>query len=230
MPEVLSAFVPDICENPRMTMPAQGVKTGIAPSPLWICEHCDTVYRKRTLACGEVARCVRCDAILERHHSLSVNAMLALVVTAMIAFVQANIWPIVTLGLNGQEISTTLWGCIVMMWRDHAQVVAVLAASTLFFFPIGKMLLLGWVLAYARQGRRAPGFRLAMVTLYRIGPWTMSEVFVLGTLVAIVKAHMYFDVIPNPGIFAYGVLMLIITAFASIDVRRLWDLTEERAR
>ena len=209
-------------------MPAQGVKPGIAAPTLWICEHCDTVYRRRLLACGEVARCARCDAILERQYSLGVRGMLALVLTAMIAFVQANIWPIVTLGLNGQLISTTLWGCIVMMWQEHSQVIAVITACTLFFFPIGKMLLLGWVLLYARKGQRAPGFRRAMVLLYRIGPWTMSEVFVLGTLVAIVKAHMYFDVIPKPGIFAYGVLMLIITAFASIDVRRLWDLTEDR--
>ncbi|WP_430388487.1 paraquat-inducible protein A [Dyella sp. 20L07] len=211
-----------------MTLPAPGIKADIAPPDLWICEHCDTVYRRRVLACGEVARCARCDAILARHHSLGVRGMLALVLTAMIAFMQANIWPIVTLGLNGQMISTTLWGCIVMMWREHSQVVAVIAACTLFFFPIGKMLMLGWVLLFARKGQRAPGFRLAMVTLHRIGPWTMSEVFVLGTLVAIVKAHMYFDVIPNVGVFAYGVLMLIITAFASIDVRGLWDITEER--
>ncbi|HET6554118.1 MAG TPA: paraquat-inducible protein A [Dyella sp.] len=212
-----------------MTLPAQGTSTpnGIAPPTLWICEHCDTVYHRRVLTRREVARCARCDAILARHHGLSINGMLALVVTAMIAFIQANIWPIVTLGLNGQHISTTLWGCIVMMWREHAQVVAALAAFTLFFAPIFKMVLLGWVLGYARSGRRAPGFRLAMVTLYRIGPWTMSEVFVLGTLVAIVKAHMYFEVIPDPGIFAYGVLMLVITAFSSIDVRRLWDLTQD---
>ncbi|HEY2623593.1 paraquat-inducible protein A [Dyella sp. Tek66A03] len=211
-----------------MTMPVQGIKPEIAPPTLWICEHCDTVYHRRELACGEVARCARCDAILARHHSIGVRGMSAMVLTAMIAFVQANIWPIVTLGLNGQMISTTLWGCIVMMWRENAQVVAVIVACTLFFFPIGKMLLLGWVLLFARRGRRAPGFRLAMVTLYRIGPWTMSEVFVLGTLVAIVKASMYFDVIPNAGIFGYGVLTLIITAFSSIDMRRLWDLTEER--
>ncbi|WP_243041604.1 paraquat-inducible protein A [Dyella sedimenti] len=211
-----------------MTMPAQGAQPEIAPPTLWICEHCDTVYRRRVLACGEVARCARCDAILARHHGMGVRGMLALVVTAMIVFVQANVWPIVTLGLNGQNISTTLWGCITMMWREHSQVVAVIAACTLFFFPIGKMLLLGWVLLYARKGARAPGFRLVMVTLYRIGPWTMSEVFVLGSLVAIVKAHMYFDVIPNAGVFAYGVLMLLITAFASIDVRHLWDITRER--
>jgi paraquat-inducible protein A len=228
VPKGRSALGSDICENPPMTMPAPGIKPDIAPPTLWICEHCDTVYHRRVLACGEVARCARCDAVLARHHGLGVRGMLALVLTAMIAFMQANIWPIVTLGLNGQLISTTLWGCIVMMWREHSQVVAVIAACTLFFFPIGKMLLLGWVLLYARKGERAPGFRLAMVTLYRIGPWTMSEVFVLGTLVAIVKAHMYFEVIPNPGIFAYGVLMLIITAFSSIDVRRLWDITKER--
>jgi len=107
--------------------------------------------------------------------------------------------------------------------------VAVLAAGTLFFFPLGKMLLLGWVLLYARQGRRAPGFRAAMVALYRLGPWTMSEVFVLGAMVAIVKAHVYFDVIPKPGIFAYAALTLLITIFAGIDIRRLWELTEEAA-
>jgi paraquat-inducible protein A len=211
-----------------MTMPAPGIKPSIAPPTMWICEHCDTVYPRRVLACGQVARCARCGALLARHHSMGVRGMLALVLTAMIAFVQANIWPIVTLGLNGQMISTTLWGCIVMMWHQNSQLVAVIAACTLFFFPIGKMLLLGWVLLYARKGLRAPGFRWAMVTLHQIGPWTMSEVFVLGTLVAIVKAHMYFDVIPNSGVFAYGVLMLCITAFASIDVRELWDITVDR--
>ncbi|MGO4501821.1 MULTISPECIES: paraquat-inducible protein A [unclassified Dyella] len=210
-----------------MSMPSQGIKPAIAPPTLWICEHCDTVYRRRKLARGEVARCLRCDAILARHHSIGVRGMLALVITAMIAFVQANIWPIVTLGLNGQLISATLWGCIMMMWREHAEVVAVIAALTLFFFPIIKMGFLFWILAYARLRRRAPGFRWIMVMLYRLGPWTMSEVFVLGALVAIVKAHMYFEVQPNAGIFAYGVLMLIITAFSSIDVRRFWDLTEE---
>lgn len=195
--------------------------------PLLICEHCDTVYRRRELCCGEVARCLRCDAILERHHRLSVGGMFALVVTAMLVFVQANVWPIVTLGLSGTLISTTLWGAIVMMWREHSQVVSVLAAATLFFFPLCKMLLLGWVLYFAQRGRRAPGFRLAMVALYRLGPWTMSEVFVLGALVAIVKARLYFDVILNPGIFAYAALTLLITVFASIDLRRLWELVPE---
>ncbi|MFC5435654.1 paraquat-inducible protein A [Rhodanobacter umsongensis] len=194
-----------------------------ASAGLLICEHCDTVYRRRALVRGEVARCARCDAELERHHVLSVNAMLALVVTAMIVFVQANVWPIVTLELNGQRSSTTLWGMIIAMWREQAQVVSVLVAFTLFFFPLAKMLSLGWLLGFARRGRRAPGFARLMVGLHHFGPWTMSEVFVLGALVAIVKAHTYFDVVADPGIYAYAALTLLITVFAGVDLRQLWD-------
>ncbi|OOG50191.1 paraquat-inducible protein A [Rhodanobacter sp. C01] len=199
-----------------------------APESLLICEHCDTVYQRRPLVRGEVARCARCMAELERHQGLSVNAMLALVLTAMIVFVQANMWPIVTLGLNGQFSGTTLWGMIITMWQQQAQVVSVLAAFTLFFFPLVKMLTLGWLLWFGRQGRRAPGFVPLMVALHRLGPWTMSEVFVLGALVAIVKAHNYFDVVADPGIYAYAALTLLITIFAGVDLRQLWDHTAER--
>jgi paraquat-inducible protein A len=200
-----------------------------SPETLLICEHCDTVYRRRTLSRGDVARCVRCEAELERHHALSANALLALVLTAMIVFVQANMWPIVTLGLSGQQSSTTLWGMILAMWREQAQVVSVLVAATLFFFPLMKMLMLGWLLWFARAGRRAPGFVRLMVILHYLGPWTMSEVFVLGALVAIVKAHTYFDVTPDPGIYAYAALTLLITVFAGVDLRQLWDDAPEGA-
>ena len=49
----------------------------------------------------------------------------------------------------------------------------------------------------------------------------------LGALVSIVKAHLYFDVLPDPGIYAYAVLMLLITVFAGIDLTRLWDETRD---
>jgi len=208
--------------------PVAGRVPAGSPRPaLLICEHCDTVYRRRPLAPGETARCARCHAVLERYHRLGTGTMLALVLTALVVFVEANAWPIVTLGLNGEQVGTTLWGMIVVMWQQGAQVVSVLAAATLFFLPLTKMLVLGWLLAFARVGRRAPGFRPLMVALHYVHPWTMSEVFVLGVLVSIVKAHLYFDVIPDPGVFAYAALALLITVFAGVDHRHLWDTVPE---
>jgi paraquat-inducible protein A len=216
-----------------MSTPEQGIARGepapeMGLAPL-ICEQCDTVHRNRTLARGEEIRCVRCGAVLARYHALDAGGMLALVLTALIVFVIANVWPVVTLGLGAQRSSATLWGTILMMWGQEAQVVAVVAAATLFFFPLNKMLMLGWVLWFARDGRRAPGFAFIMRTLHYLQPWTMTEVFVLGALVSIVKARAYFEVQPDPGIWAYGVLTLLITVFSGIDLRRLWDDTEARA-
>lgn len=200
-----------------------------APS-LIVCEHCDTVYQRRRLARGEVARCSVCGAVLERHQWLGVDGQLALILSALIVFVIANVSPIVTLGLSGMLADTTLWGAVIAMWQDDAQVVAVLTALTLFFFPLSQILLFGWVLWFARQGRRAPGFREAMSALVRLKPWSMIEVFMLGVLVAVVKAHTYFDVIPGAGIWAFGFLTILITVFASHDPRNLWDITREDAR
>lgn len=202
---------------------------GGSGSSLLICEQCDTVHRLRPLRRGEELRCVRCHAVLARYHALDPGGMLALVLTALIVFLIANVWPVVTLGLGAQQVSATLWGTILIMWQKQAQVVAAIAAATLFFFPLNKMLMLGWVLAFARRGQRAPGFRPIMTTLHYLQPWTMTEVFVLGSLVAMVKARAYFEVAPDPAIFAYGVLTLLITVFSGIDLRSLWDVTEPRA-
>ncbi|WP_426285349.1 paraquat-inducible protein A [Luteibacter sp. E-22] len=194
---------------------------------LIVCEHCDSVYRRRTLARGEVADCVVCGAVLERHQWLGVEAQFALIVAALIVFVIANVSPIVTLGLSGMTAATTLWGAVIAMWNDGAQVVAFLSAMTLFFFPLSQILIFGWVLWFARARRRAPGFAQAMSALVRVKPWSMIEVFMLGTLVAVVKAHTYFDVVPGPGIWAFGFLTLLVTLFSSHDPRQLWDITRE---
>ncbi|MET0934924.1 MAG: paraquat-inducible protein A [Luteibacter sp.] len=194
---------------------------------LLICEHCDSVYQRRVLARGQVSDCTVCGAVLERHQWIGVDGQFALIVAALIVFVIANVSPIVTLGLSGMKEDTTLWGAVIAMWNDGAQLVAVLTSLTLFFFPLTQLLMVGWVLWFAREGLRAPGFARAMSTLVRVKPWSMIEVFMLGTLVAVVKAHTYFDVVPGPGIWAFGFLTVLITVFSSHDVRHLWDVTRD---
>lgn len=200
----------------------------VAPPSLVICEHCDAVHHRRVLRRGEVARCVRCEAVLYRCPWLGVDSMFALALAAAVTLCIANAWPIVALGLNGDQRSVTLWGAIVAIWRDGAGVVAVLAALMLFFFPVLQVLLFGWVLGFLRVRRRPPGFVAIMRLLAAIRPWSMVEVFMLGTLVALVKAGSIFDVILKPGIWAFAALTVLLTLVASFDVRRIWVLRRER--
>lgn len=197
---------------------------------LIVCEHCDTVYRRRPLARGDVARCARCDAVIERYQWVGIDGQFALIVAALVVFVIANVAPIVSLGFSGMSSDTTLWGAVITMWNDDTQVVSVLAAMTLFFFPLSQILIFGWLLYFARDGRRAPGFAQAMIALYYVKPWSMIEVFMLGVLVALVKASTYFEVVPGVGIWAFAVLTVLITIFSSHDARSLWDDTRETPR
>jgi paraquat-inducible protein A len=43
----------------------------------------------------------------------------------------------------------------------------------------------------------------------------------------VVKAHTYFDVVPGPGIWAFGFLTVLVTVFSSHDPRHLWDVTRD---
>lgn len=209
-------------------MVLRAMRTEPGQAPLIACEHCDTVYRRQPLRRGEVARCQRCHAVLYRRHWLSVDAMLALTLTAAIAFAIANVWPIVSLGLNGNDNAATLWQAIVDTWREGAGLVSVLAALTLFVFPLLQILLFAWVLSFLRAHRRPPGFPLLMTAIRRIRPWSMIEVFMLGTLVAVVKVSDIFDVVLHPGIWAFAALTVLITTVTTFDVREVWATKAER--
>ncbi|HET7267544.1 MAG TPA: paraquat-inducible protein A [Oleiagrimonas sp.] len=192
-------------------------------SSLVICEHCDAVYRRRLLACGERAMCVRCGAVLYRHQRLGVNSVLALSVTGLIVLLIANLAPIVTIAVSGVSHTTTLWGAIIAAWHEHAKVVAALAAVALFVAPLFQFVLLAWTCAFVRIGRRPPGLIQVVRGLQWLRPWSMIEVLMLGILVAVVKLQSVFDVSADAGLWAFAVLMVLVTLVASWDARRLWD-------
>lgn len=195
-----------------------------ASSPLLICEHCDSVYRRCELARGELARCQRCDAVLERRQWLDLEGLQAMAVTGLVLFVIANSMPVMSIGLGGQLQGTTLWGMAVFMWKDGYPLIAGITVFTLLLVPFLRMSGIVWTLAWARRGERAPGFNDILVVLAWIKPWAMVEVFVLGVLVAIVKSSSYYDVVADFGIVAYGALTILATVASSVDMRGLWDL------
>jgi len=198
-------------------------------SSLVVCEHCDAVYARRQLAPRERALCVRCGAELYRNGGRDLYTMLALTVTSLIVFVIANIYPIITLDLQGVANRSTLWGAIHATWDTGVGPVAVLAALTVFFFPLAQILLLGYVLASLLRGHTPPGFVDAMHALRLMKPWSMVEVFMLGTLVSVVKIAGLARVTPEIGIFAFGILTILLTAINSFDLRLLWDEQERLA-
>lgn len=194
------------------------------------CEHCDSVYRRRFLARHEVAHCERCSAVLERGSWLDVDRWLALTVAAGIVFAIANTIPLIRINLQGLHSETTLWQAVVALAQGSAAPIAIPAALAIVVVPFMQITLLAWVLAFARTGRRAPGFPVLMCMLAALRPWSMLEVGLLGILVSIIKLSSLVAIVPGAGIWATAVLMVLVTLIAGRDTSRLWTWTSRDPR
>jgi paraquat-inducible protein A len=80
------------------------------------------------------------------------------------------------------------------------------------------------MLVALRAKRRAPGLKLLFRTLGALRPWGMAEVFILASLVAMVKLSADAEVAPRIALAAYGLLMFTLTALTSIaPVEQFWQ-------
>ena len=188
-----------------------------------ICEHGDSVYEAMPLNKGEAAYCLRCAAILRRSHRLTIEQLLALSLAACVLFIFANVFPVISISMQGLHNEVTLWGSVQALAQGQITLIALVAGLAIILAPALQIALLFWVLVHAHRGEIAPGFKMCMRTLEHLRPWSMLEVCLLGILVAIVKLAGMLDVHAGAGLWAMAMLMVLILLIAGKDIRRLWD-------
>ena len=86
-----------------------------------------------------------------------------------------------------------------------------------------------YVLTPLVAGKRVRGFVPALRALRWVTRWSMVEVFMFGTLVAIVKIAGLASVIPGVGIFSYAVLTVLLAAIQAAGLHGLWQPASELA-
>jgi paraquat-inducible protein A len=191
---------------------------------LIICEHCDSVYQKVTLAKHQKTLCTRCGGVLQRYNGLTVEQRLALTFTALMLWIFANFYPVMSISFKGVKNSATLWDSVLALSLGPITFIAMVAAIAMVIAPIFQLLLLIWVLSFALTRQRSPGFKFCMRWLETLRPWSMLEVCLLGAMVAVIKLAGLLDVLPGIGLFALAALSLMMIRIAGRDIRELWDI------
>ena len=192
-----------------------------------ICRDCDAVYRAVPLHRGDVALCRRCGAVLARHLSVNVDSGLALVCAAAIFFTIANLTPILSIEIAGMQTRANVWFAVRSLQEGWISLAAFGLAFTTFLIPALQIALVFWVLLFARTGRRAPSFGPIMKLLHQMRPWSMSEVFLLGALVAIVKLAKWVPISAGPGIWAIAALTAVLALLGRCDPASWWSIGSE---
>ena len=171
-----------------------------------------------------MALCRRCDAVLERYFAANVESGLALVCAAAILFAIANLTPILSIEIAGMETEANIWFAVRSLQQGWIAVAAFGLAFTTFLVPAVQIALLFWVLLFARLGHRPPGFGPIMRLLHRMRPWSMTEVFLLGALVAIVKLANWVPITAGAGIWAIAALTMVLALLGRCDPASWWSI------
>jgi paraquat-inducible protein A len=194
-------------------------------NPVVICRDCDTAYRAIPLRRGDVALCRRCGSVLARYFGADAESGLALVCAAAIFFAIANLTPILSIDVAGIETKANIWFAVRSLQQGWISVAALGLAFTTFFIPAVQIVLLFWILLFARAGHRPPGFARIMKLLHRVRPWSMTEVFLLGALVAIVKLAKWVPIGAGAGIWSIAALTVVLALLGRCDPASWWSIT-----
>jgi paraquat-inducible protein A len=174
----------------------------------------------------EHSLCPRCEAHLSvrRPHSLSTTA--ALVITAAVLYIPANLIPVMrTHEILSDEDDTILSG-VISLAHQGSWPIALLVFFASIVVPLLKLVALGDILFAIWRGRvRHPRQRSRLFRMVEfVGRWSMLDVFALSLLASLVQIQSLAIVQVRPGAFAFAaVVVLTMLAAQSFDERLLWD-------
>jgi paraquat-inducible protein A len=66
-----------------------------------------------------------------------------------------------------------------------------------------------------------------MRLLHRMRPWSMTEVFLLGALVAIVKLANWVPITAGAGLWAIAALTMVLALLGRCDAASWWSIAPE---
>ena len=169
--------------------------------------------------------CRQCDSKIYDHKEYSFEKTLAFLISAIIFYIIANIYPILVSEQFGIEEGSTIIEGVITLWEHGSYPIALVILVASVFVPIIKFLLILYLLLgvklklYAKNIDKHKLFYITEI----IGPWSMVDVFVVAILSALVQ-FTHVQIIPGAGISAFAVMVFFTMLSAhSFDIRLLWE-------
>lgn len=191
---------------------------------LAVCHECDWVAALPPLARGEAAVCPRCGHQLAERHSVGTEVEIAWGLAALVALVIALSFEFISFETSGITHSIVLGDTALALFHYDYMFLGGLVLATTVLLPAIYLLIILYLDTGLALGRELPGSGALASILRPISPWIMSDVFIVGVLVSLVKIVTLADIEIGPSFVAfcaYAVLML--RAISGFDPELLWD-------
>ncbi|MHA6326391.1 paraquat-inducible protein A [Roseivivax sp. CAU 1753] len=184
------------------------------------CRRCSRVW-----PIGQ-ARCGRCGSHLKSRDTNSLQKVWAWWLAGVIAYVPANLYPMLkTNTLVSNSESTIIGGAVEIAHHGSYGVAAIILIASVLI-PVGKFLAIAFLALSSQRGTNvSPGTRTHMYELVEfIGRWSMIDVFVVAILSSLVQLSVVASIQPGPAALTFAI-SVICTMFSAqaFDPRLIWD-------
>lgn len=188
------------------------------------CHECDLLHRVQPLSEKGRAQCRRCGALLYAHAPGTVDRTLAYALTGLVLLIIANIYPFLSLESQGTVLETTLITGTIILAKQSMAGLAILVLLTSVLIPCTLLVALVYVLWPLKHGYRLPAARRVFRVALSLRPWSMTEVFLLGILVAVVKLAKMATIIPGTALFSFLALVFVLAAVNTfLNPSTIWE-------
>ncbi|WP_248917484.1 paraquat-inducible protein A [Pseudomonas entomophila] len=192
-----------------------------------VCNECHELNRHEPDSTSQ--SCTRCGAVVHARRPNSIVRTWALLITAMVLYIPANVLPIMTVSALGQGSPDTIMSGVITLLKHGMLPIAAVVFIASILVPTFKLVGIA-LLLYSVQ-RHQPLSARQRILMYRfiefIGRWSMLDIFVIAILVAVVNFGRIASVEANLGAVAFAtVVILTMLAALTFDPRLIWDNTE----
>jgi paraquat-inducible protein A len=165
--------------------------------------------------------------------SQSIQTTWALIFTAILLYIPANVLPIMHTSLLGSEEPSTILGGVILLWQMGSYPIAAVIFIASVFVPVAKIIILCWLNYSVQIGfdrRNSERIFWYRITEF-VGRWSMVDVFVVAVLVSLIQLGNIMSIHPGYAALAFcGLVIVTMLAAMSFDSRLIWKNTNTNKR
>lgn len=190
---------------------------------LMSCHTCGLIMQRHD---NHHSHCPRCESPVHPRKTNSMTRTWALVITAGILLIPANVYPIMTVIRFGQGAPDTILSGIIHLIEGGLWGLALIVFIASIVVPVMKLMVLTYLLISVEiksQWRPKDRSRLYRITEV-VGAWSMVDIFLVALLGALVSLDALATIEPGIGaVFFAAVVVITMFAAHSFDPRLIWD-------
>ena len=187
------------------------------------CAACDHLFVCPALDAHESAHCPHCGHHVTTWNPHAVRHSLALAFSALVLLLCATAYPFLGFAASGQVASMTLLDSALALFSYGAPVLAGIVFALILAGPLCLLACLIALLCAIHWQISSPLLPRLGRWLGYLNSWNMVEVFLIGTLVSLVKISSMATIHLGFAFWAFvGFTLCTVAAVATLDRVQLW--------